>query len=135
MLEIYIATLKARIAGGPCQHGEGRRGERGFRFSVPALRLRKWQPQPAPPSGTLPSSVFLVLGGCSPGLDHDAAVVCLLNLLLIMAPSTQGNSFITYFIPSSSNFSLSHKSQPAAQKQNIQLLLFILMHIIHSLTT
>lgn len=24
MLEIYIATLKARIAGGPCQHGEGR---------------------------------------------------------------------------------------------------------------
>lgn len=128
MLEIYIATLKARIAGGPCQHGEGRRGERGFRFSVPALRLRKWQPQPAPPSGTLPSSVFLVLGGCSQGLEHDAAVVCLLNLLLIIAPST-------HFIPSSSNFSLSHKSQPAAQKQNIQLLLFILMHIIHSLTT
>lgn len=48
MLEIYIATLKARIAGGPCQHGEGRRVERGFSFSMPALCLRKWQPQPAP---------------------------------------------------------------------------------------
>lgn len=24
MIEIYIVTLKARIAGGPCQRGEGR---------------------------------------------------------------------------------------------------------------
>lgn len=28
MLELYIATLEARMAGGLCQHGEGRREER-----------------------------------------------------------------------------------------------------------
>lgn len=36
MFMIYIAALKARIAGGPCQYGEGKGGERGFSFSVPA---------------------------------------------------------------------------------------------------
>ncbi len=30
VLEIYIATLKARIAGGPCQHSKGRGRETLF---------------------------------------------------------------------------------------------------------
>lgn len=47
MLEIYIATLKARIAGGPCQRGEGRgRGSEAFVFLCQLPRLRKWQLQP-----------------------------------------------------------------------------------------
>lgn len=38
MFEIYIATLKARIAGGPCQHGDGRgREDLVFQCQLPVL--------------------------------------------------------------------------------------------------
>lgn len=39
VFEIYIATLKAKLAGGQCQHS----GELGV--FMPALSVRKWQSQ------------------------------------------------------------------------------------------
>lgn len=52
MFGIYIATLKARIAGGPCQHD----GERGF--FIPALSVRKWLSQLLPREARFVSSLL-----------------------------------------------------------------------------
>lgn len=40
VLQIYIMTLKARIAGGPCQYGEGRTREAlVFLCQLPVLKM------------------------------------------------------------------------------------------------
>ncbi|MEQ2221226.1 hypothetical protein ILYODFUR_013595 [Ilyodon furcidens] len=78
-LEIYIATLKARIAGGPCQHGE----ERGF--FMPALSGRKWQSQLLPREAHFVSSLLGPLTGCCGQINTVPFwPVCLFSPFLIL---------------------------------------------------